>query len=135
MLEISDSELRRRISLLRGKQVKRRIDRPLPGTGKSTDFRMIDLALLSRVDKSDLSNFMAYRRQLGELTKARLYSKLREIEGGFITKSQLGVYHFHDEPQRQASVVMQIDLQTGVFVKPQEPGAGGMPSFKKLFGG
>lgn len=96
---------------------------------------MSDLALLSRVNKSDLSNFLAQKKKLGEVQKIRLYNKLLEIEGGFVTKSQGGVYHFHDEPQRPPARIMQIDLVTGAIVQTTERGAQRMPSFKKLFGG
>lgn len=135
-IPIAVTELRRRLIVLRGKRVRSKNDRPKPGQGKSSTFRTHDIALLARVYRNDLSNFINNKVTFGPTKLSRLYKALIEVEGGLVTKSQYGVYHFHDTPQRPPVRVMQLNLGTGrisMVKKEKEPGK--MPSFDKLFGG
>jgi len=129
-------ELKRRLGVFRGKACKSKSDRPKSGEGKSTTFRVHDIALLARIYRNDLSNFLNGRLKLGPVKQGRLYNALLEVEGGLVTKSQYGVYHFHDTPQRPPVRFMQFDLATGrVRMAEKEKGPGKMPGFDKLFGG
>jgi hypothetical protein len=130
---ISEMELKRRLGVWRGKPQKKRTK---SGEGKSTAFQLYDIALLARIYRADLSNFMLGKVKFGEIKQRRLYSALLAIEGGLVTKSQYGVYHFHDAPQRPPVRFMKFDFSTGrvrMANKEKEPGK--MPSFDKIFGG
>lgn len=130
-----DSELRRRLKFFKGKKVTSKYERPKPGEGKSTTFRLHDIALLSRIDHSDISNFLVHKEPFGKLRRERIWRIILQIEQGFISKTQYGVYHFHDEPKRKNVTVMQIDLNTGRFVEAKGEKVIQMPSFGKIFGG
>lgn len=126
-----DTELKRRLIAFRG----RKIERPKPGSGKSVQFRMWDIALLSRMPPSMIYQYLIGRRNWKPLTKTRVYRTLLLIEQGLVTKTQHGVYHFHDEPQRPPVRVMKIDLGTGRITQEKEDSIPRLPSFRKTFGG
>ncbi len=129
-----DDELKRRVQAFK----KRCLPRSMrPKTwDRSVEFAMKDLALLSRIDRSNLRQFLRGKRRFREPRKLRLYRALLEVEGGYVTKTQYGVYHFFDTPQRPPVKVMQINLGTGQIT--QDAKQGGilkMPGFFDVLGG
>lgn len=135
VIPIDQDELLRRLAVWRGKPVKSKSERPKPGTGRSTTIRIMDIALLSRIHRENLRLFMARKINFGPVRQLRLYKVLLQVEGGLITKSQYGVYHFHDTPQRAPVRIMQLDFSTGRIktAEKQKP-AGRIPAWMEIFG-
>lgn len=136
-------ELRRRIKrYLREKPKKA----PPSGTGKSRVIALNDLLLLSGLDraKSRVRKFLRGGHHYGISMKKML--RLQEVvilcDNHMITKSQVGVYHYHDEPVKPPVKEMKVSLfgKGGVQMLPgvkqvSAPKRMKMPGVGKVFGG
>lgn len=105
---------------------------------------MLDIALMSRIERKLLGRFS--NRRLGKFSThsaymglkrmARLCNILSQIDAGMITKSQYGVYHFHEQPVKPPVRTMQVSLGAGKIMPGMKVATvQRMPSFNKLFGG
>lgn len=130
-------KLRRRVGVSHTARLKK--DEP-----KSTKIVLWDIALLSRVEKKALTNFLRGQKwsaqracaTVGQKRLAVVNEILDRCNGGYITKSQYGVYHFHDEPVVAPVRNMRVNLATGLIGKEiiSPPKFRQMPSFNNLFG-
>ena len=137
-LPISEQELRLKLRRRTGKAANYR---PKSGTEKSTKICLWDIALLAKTDIRGIQNFLLNKPNIpgystmGMKTLARLNEVLDSVNGGYITKTQFGSYHFWDEPQVAPVVTRRINLDTGTIMGgisvPKKPHR--MPSFKELF--
>lgn len=114
---------------------------PKKGEGKSTVIHISDIALLMRVQRPKLTFFSLDSKRIegkfGLILMGRLINILQQLEAGLITKSQYGVYHFHDEPVVKPRREMRMSfgggmakIMPGVKVATYDR----LPGFKKLFG-
>jgi hypothetical protein len=137
-LDIPVEEIRR---MLRRRAGKKESVRPKSGEGKSTTIRMRDIALLARLDNEDLIKFSRdiakYNgKKFGTVRIKRLTNILLQVDAGLITKSQYGVYHFHETPQVAPIKEMKFNMSTGKIMQGiKEAKFATMPSFKKILGG
>lgn len=103
---------------------------------RSKKIGMWDIALLARCDKHNLLHWIQGKRPGGLRFMTRLCRVLNLVNGGYVTKSQHGVYHFHDEPAvapvREMCVNLSIGRITGEIRRPAPVKK--MPSFQNLFG-
>lgn len=115
-LPMTVEELRRRIRVRAGvwKGIKS------CSVPRSTQFRNIDIALLAKLTKYDLYYWVHGRKltnsSFGRVRLQRLCDVVMRIDAGLITKSQAGVYHFHDTPQVPPVRTMRVSLLTGTIV-------------------
>ena len=120
---------------LRRRTGDRRNKIPVSGQGKSTTLRQFDIALLARIDNDDLSKFNLGKLRFGKIVLGRLIDILIRIDAGLITKSQYGVYHFHDEPVAKPVREMRISLGQGKIMQGVKVATyDKMPAFNTLFG-
>lgn len=134
---LSEDEVRRRLITYRGSASKYR---PKPGTAKSTKIRIRDIALLSYVDRPHIFHFISGKMKFGKIKLKRLSKILILADSGRITKSQFGVYHFHDEPQAKpvSDRRLNIDLIGGkvsMTLESKRLSPSTFPDFSKIFGG
>lgn len=119
---------------------------PPPGTGKSKVMAQFDILLLAglHTDKTSFYRFMKGGHHHGISNKRML--KLQEIlvlcDNHMITKSQVGVYHYHDEPVKPPVKEMKVNLmgKGGPGLLPgvkqvEAPKRMKMPGFDRVFGG
>lgn len=138
-LDISEAELRMKLRRRTGKVAKYR---PKPGTEKSTRICVWDIALLARVPSPALDSFLYGKPNvpgnscMGQKTLRRVNEILDLVNGGYITKTQYGVYHHWNEPQVAPVTTRRVNLDTGTIMggisvpkKPQR-----MPSFATILG-
>lgn len=98
-------------------------------TPKSTKITKSDIMLMARLSSWDLS-------EVGDVGLRRLCGILDLVNGGYVTKSQYGVYHFHEDQVVSPVKEMRFDIATGritsstATAKPVRK----MPSWDKLFG-
>ena len=138
-LDISEAELRMKLRRRTGKVAKYR---PKPGTEKSTRICVWDIALLARVPSPALDSFLYGKPNvpgnscMGMKTLARLNEVLDLVNGGYITKTQYGVYHHWNEPQVAPVVTRRINLDTGRIMGgiSAPPKKQRMPSFGTVMG-
>lgn len=138
-LDISRDELRLKLSRRIG---KRAYYRPKPGTEKSTNICIWDIALLARAHCRSVRNFLQCKpcvpgyATAGQETLRRVNEILDLVNGGYILKSQYGVYHFFDTPQVAPVRNMRVNLLTGMIGKEiySPPVKQKMPSFTTVFG-
>lgn len=109
---------------------------PKSGEGKSTTIRVMDIALLARVDPFKLYKFSGGKFRFGLKRMERIIDILRQVDAGLITKAQQGVYHFHDEPVAKPVREMRVSLDTGRLMQGMKVSTyQKMPSFKNILGG
>lgn len=136
------NELRRRIRRYVREKPKKA---PPSGTGKSRVIALNDLLLLSGLEqaKSRVRRFIRGGPHYGISMKKML--RLQEVvilcDNHMITKSQVGVYHYHDEPVKPPVKEMKVNLfgKQGVQLLPgvkqvDAPRRMVMPGFDKVFG-
>lgn len=143
-LPLTEDQLRMKIRRMAGKQANYR---PHPDKAiKSTKFGIMDICLIARVDQRGLYYFLAGKERpppgkagnpCGQDALKRINETIDLIRGGYVTKSQIGVYHFHDEPAVAPMKEMRVNLMKGVItgevLLPPKPVK--FPDFGKLFGG
>lgn len=137
-LDISREELRLKLRRRVGKSSPYR---PKPGTEKSTKICIRDIALLARAHDRSIRNFVWGKPNTpgyataGQKTLERVNKILDMVNGGYITKTQYGAYHFWDEPQVPPVVTRRINLESGRIMPgitmPKAPQR--MPSFATVF--
>jgi hypothetical protein len=132
---LSQAEMRRRIQKYRGIRAR---TRPKPGD-KSTKIAVHDIFLLvGSLNMSRLWDFVLGRKNFGRIISRRLSRILILLDAGRITKSQYGVYHFHDEPVAPVVREMRVSLGgAGVALSKmqQDKTMPVMPDFNKVFEG
>ena len=103
---------------------------------KSKTIAIHDVALMARIDISHIKKFLNGSEKLSKNGVVRITRILNLINAGMVTKSQYGVYHFHNEPVVAPVREMTLSVLHGLIlpgVKIEKPPAR-MPSFDKLFG-
>lgn len=136
-------EFRRRLRRYRRERMN---VRPKSGTGKSKVFSIYDLLLLSGLEqaRTRVRHFIDGRHHYGISMKKllRLQEVLILCDNHMITKSQVGVYHYHDEPVKPPVKEMKVSLfgNGGAQMMPgvrqvEAPKRMVMPGFGKIFGG
>jgi hypothetical protein len=132
---LSQAEMRRRIQKYKGKKA---YSRPKPGQ-KSTKIAIWDINLLIRLDNlKRLWDFVLGRKNFGRIVSKRLSRILLLLDAGRITKTQHGVYHFHDAPVVDPVREMRVSLGgAGVVLNKmqQDKAIPSMPDFSKVFEG
>lgn len=103
---------------------------------KSTTISMLEVSMISEIDKWHLFSFKAGKKELQPAQLRRLIDALDLIESGRVVKTQAGKYTIHDEPQVEPVREMHISVMGGRILQgvttPNAPSK--MPSFDKLFG-
>ncbi len=135
------NELRRILRKYAG--VRARV-RPKPGEEKSKNFTVWDIALICSLhdDRSRIYRFLKHEPKWGGLSKKalhRLNETITLLENRMITKSQYGVYHFHEKPVKPPVREMKVNLFGGVRLLPGvtqaiTPKRTEMPRFDSIFG-
>jgi hypothetical protein len=138
-LDITREELRLKLRRRIGKAANYR---PKPGAEKSTKICLWDIALLARAHLRSVRNFADGKPHIpgyataGQKTLRRVNEILDLVNGGYITKTQYGAYHFWDDPHVPPVVTRRINLDTGRIMggisTPKKPQR--MPSFGTVFG-
>lgn len=128
-------ELRRRIERYRGEKMNYR---PPSGTGKSTKIVVWDIALMADIASCSVFRFLAGTEKFGEKRRRKISRIVMLVDAGRVTKSQHGVYKFHDEPVAQAArgQRVNVDLRNGISLtnQMQEVAPPTMPEFLNVFG-
>jgi hypothetical protein len=139
-LTISEADLRMKIRRRTGEKSK-----GMPKKGKesrSTKICIWDICLLARAGERAMTGFLAGAPRtkgystLGQKKLSVVNEIIDKVNGGYITKSQYGVYHFHDKPVVAPVRNMQVNLATGLIGKEiiSPPKHEKMPNFQNLFG-
>lgn len=113
---LSHAEMRRRLQKYIGER-----HRHYPESGvKSDKIHIWDIALLTNLQQkpSRLWNFVSDKASFGPIVSKRLSRIIILLDNKMITKTQYGVYHFHEAPV--APVVKEMTFSLGGLEKKQQ---------------